>query len=209
MGTVCAGLESSLVKWMEERSSKYRFVFLPCKEAPTDSNRNHIARDFLKGGYDYLAMFDDDTFPHRNPFDLLEFNKDVIGGVYPGWGEKGLRFHIYKESDKKLKGIPGLGQIPVKERQGLQKVDAIGTGCIFIKRRVLEGMKTPFSYTYDDDGVLNMSDDIAFCHRCKDAGFEVWGHWDYLASHFKTVDLFHVIGMVAKAAKTGDVDLSL
>jgi hypothetical protein len=96
-GRVREGLESSLYEWMHEKTDKYSFNFFIRKEVPTSSNRNHIVKDFLAGDWDYLVMFDEDTVPIRNPFDLLDHDKDVIGVAYPGWGANGLRFHVYKQ----------------------------------------------------------------------------------------------------------------
>lgn len=197
MNTVLAGLESSVYKWMEEKTSKYRFKFHLRSEVPTDSNRNHIVKDFLESDCDYLAMFDDDTYPFKNPFDLLDHDKEVIGCVYPGMGENGLRFHVYKLSDDGT-----YIQCPLEERTGLKEVDAVGAGAIMIKRSVLEKIKTPFSYIYDKDGVVKMSDDIAFCHRCHKKGIKMWTEWSYICSHFKTIDLLKVLEFMDRDRKT-------
>ena len=207
MDWVVAGLESNLYRWMGEKTNQYRFFFKPRREVPTDANRNHIVNDMLAGDYDYLAMFDSDTFPLVNPFGLLDYDKDVIGGVYFGWGEKGLRLHVYRQDPKSKE--PLYLQYPIEARQGLMKVDAIGAGCIFIKRKVLEKIKNPFSYTYHDDGTLNLSDDTAFCHRCGQAGFEIYAHWDFVCSHYKIVDLFSVARLVIEASKSGVPDLTI
>lgn len=195
MGSVCAGLESSVFKWMVEKGDKYQFTFHLRKKVPTSSNRNDITRDFLKSGCDYLAMFDEDTYPLDNPFDILDHDKDVCGCVYPGMGESGIRLHVYRRLDDGT-----YGQYPPKERSGLMEVDAIGTGAIFIKRKVLEKIKKPFDYTFDKDGVTFMSDDIAFCKRAKDKGFKIWADWDKAASHYKVVDLLQVSNLIAEAA---------
>ncbi len=209
MGEVVTGLESSLYKWMQSKKG-YQFFFQPRKEIPTDSNRNHIVADFLKTDMDYLAMFDCDTYPLLNPFNMLDSNKDVIGGAYFGWGKNGLRFHVYqKNKEKSLAKIQYL-QYPPAKRGGLQKVDAVGAGCMLIKRRVLEKIKKPFAYIYEPHiGRLKMSDDIAFCYRCQKAGFEVWVNWDHIASHFKTVDLLAVARLVMEATKTGVPKLAI
>jgi uncharacterized protein YycO len=83
------------------------------------------------------------------------------------------------------------------------RVDGVGTGGIFIKRKVLERIKTPFSYEFDKDGVIKSSDDIAFCHRCNLAGFEIWVDWSCLADHYKTVGLLKVAEFIIKAAESG------
>lgn len=207
-GNLIAGLELQLYKWMQEKVGDYQFNFLLRTGVPASSNRNHIAKDFLKGDYDYLCMVDNDNPPLRNPFDLLNYDKDVIGAVYPGLGKNGIRFHVYK-ADKDYPKVIEFTQYQPEEREGLKKVDAIGTGCIFIKRKVLEKMEKPFEYLFDDDGVLVLSDDIHFCHKCNEAGFEIYAHWDFLASHFKQVDLLQMTALVAKAARTGIASINL
>ena len=206
MGEVRAGIESSLVEWMGQKTDKYKFNFFLRKEVPTSSNRNHIVKDFLAGDWDYLAMFDDDNLPLRNPFDLLDFDKDVIGCVYPGWGESGLRFHVYKEVKKDGKYI--YIQYPPEERNGLMRVDAVATGGIFIKRRVLQGLVAPFSYQFDFDGIITMGDDVNFCNMCNRAGFEIWAHWNFVCEHYKVVPLLQVANLIYKAAKTGVATIS-
>lgn len=207
MDWVIAGLESKLYRWMGEKTDKYTFFFKPRREVPTDSNRNHIVNDMLAGDWDYLFMFDSDTFPLKNPFDLLDFDKDIIGGVYFGWGNNGMRLHVYRQDPKKKE--PFYLQYSIKARAGLKQVDAIGAGCMAIKRGVLEKIKNPFSYTYHPDGTLYLSDDTAFCRRCTETGFEIWAHWDYVCSHFKTVDLLAVAGMVVNVSKTGVPELAV
>lgn len=201
IGEVRAGLESSLQKWMREKTDKYTFNFFIRKEVPTSSNRNHIVKDFLAGDWDYLAMFDSDNYPIRNPFDLLDYDKDVIGMVYPGWGDNGLRFHVYKEVEQNGKYV--FIQYPPEKRHGLMRVDAVATGGIFIKRGVLQGLIAPFNYQFDLDGVVTMSDDVNFCNSCNRAGFEIWVNWDYLSDHYKTISLLQVAELIIKAAESG------
>ena len=207
-GTISNGLELQLYLWMKEKGDKYSFNFFEPTERPISNNRNTIAKKFLDSDYDILGMLDADMCPLKNPFDLLDFDKDVIGLVYPGWGDNGIRFHVYKFSKNYPKKIEFKQYDPV-EREGLKKVDAIGTGGIFIKRRVLEGIERPFEDLFDKYGRLVTNDDLAFSHKCHQEGFEIWTHWEYVASHFKTVDLLKVTKLVSNAALTGVPTISL
>ena len=74
-------------------------------------------------------------------------------------------------------------------KTGLQEVDATGTGCICIKREVLEKLKHPFENVYDEDGVKTLGNDFYFCQKAKKAGYSIWVHLDYVASHHFTDDL--------------------
>lgn len=208
-GTVSAGLEYQLLEWIKEKADKYQFSFSLPTDRPIANNRNKIAKRFLAGDWDYLFMLDSDNPPlyQRNIFDLLDFDKDVIAGICPGLGTDGIRFHVYKfgkEYPKKLI----FKQYPPIERDGLKQVDAVGTGCIFIKRKVLEKVKRPFEDLFDEDGILITNDDMAFSHKCKQAGFEIWVHWDYACSHFKTVDLLQMTHLIHMAAQSGIARIS-
>jgi len=206
-GTVSNGLEIQLYLWMKEKADKYTFSFFEPTERPISNNRNTITKKFLDGDWDILFMMDSDMAPLKNPFDLLDFDKDVIGLVYPGWGDNGIRFHVYKFSENYPKKIEFKQYLP-EEREGLKKVNAIGTGGIAVKRSVLEAIKRPFEDLFDDYGRLITNDDLAFSHKCHQAGIEVWVHWDYLSHHFKNVDLLKVADLVMEAAATGVAAIS-
>jgi len=206
-GTVSNGLELQLYLWMKEKSAKYSFSFFEPTERPISNNRNTITKKFLDGDWDILFMLDSDMAPIKNPFDLLDFDKEVIGLVYPGWGDNGIRFHVYKFGDDYPKKIE-FKQYEPKERDGLKKVGAIGTGGIAVKRSVLEVIKRPFEDLFDKYGRLITNDDLAFSHKCYQAGIEIWAHWDYLSRHFKTVDLLKVADLVMEAAETGIAAIS-
>lgn len=161
---------------------------------PIENNRNLIVRDFLKGGYDYLLMIDSDNPPMNNPLDLIEYHKDIMVLPTPVW-------HFSKE-EKERKQYPiywncmdwkGKGWKEHDPKKGLQEIDAGGTGCMLIARRVLEGMEKPFERTIDKDGVVEMGSDYYFCKKVKERGFKVWCHYDYLCRHFNELELGEVI----------------
>lgn len=210
MGSVCTGLELQLWEWMREKVEDYEFTYFTPQARPISNNRNQIVKQFLEGDWDYLFMLDDDNppFPGKNVFDLLDCDKDVIAAVCPGRDDRGIHFHVYKLHGELDEGFY-FSQYPPKERRGIQKVDAVSTGCIFIKRHVLEGMKAPFEDIFDEDGILVTSDDMGFCFKCREKGVDVYAHWGYLCSHFKRVDLAQMANLIVRAAKSGEAKLSI
>ena len=77
-----------------------------------------------------------------------------------------------------------------------------------IQRWVLEkmyenGHTAPFEELYNEDGTFDYGDDMAFCLKCRELDIDVYAHFDYIGSHFKTVDLMWVADLVAYAAQTG------
>lgn len=198
-GTVSQGLEAQLINWMREKSDKYNFELFWASDRIIANNRNKIVKRFLAGDWDILFMIDDDNPPVRNPFDLLDHDKDVIGAVCPGRDDRGIHFHVYKLGNK----FPHFKQYEPEERSGLHQVDAIGTGCIAIKRRVLEKIKKPFEDLFDQDGILVSNDDMHFCWKCHKKKIKIWTDWNYTCSHYKTVDLLQMAALIYEAAKTG------
>lgn len=200
-GTNSAGLETQLIQWMLPLMETYNMTFQPSKYSyrPISNNRNMIVRDFLNGGYDILIMIDDDNPPLSNIFELIPLNKDIIAAVTPGRDDRGIYWHVYDFSENYPEKIE-YKRVPAERRKGLQQVGAVSTGCIIIQRHVLETLERPFEDLFDEDGILISNDDMHFCHKAKQAGFEVWAHFDYICSHYKTVDLLQMLRLIQAQA---------
>lgn len=167
---------------------------------PYVHNLHLIQKDFLAGDYDYLITMDDDNPPTKNIIDLIFLDKDVMAMPTPVWhndGESKAPFYfnvmVAKEdgyiplaSSEKFKGV------------GLYEVDAAGSGCMIIARRVLEAMKAPFMRTWNEDGIVETGGDFSFCRRAKEQGFSIWTHLDYPCLHFKEIELTEIISAFAE-----------
>jgi len=199
-GFTTSGLETQLWKWMMDFSKEYTYHYFPTTydHRPISNNRNHIVKDFLATDCEYLMMLDDDTFPIKNPLELIIYNKDVIGAIYPGRDNNGIHFHVYKFGKEYPKKII-FEQYENSEIKGLTQVDAIGTGCIIIRRNVLEKIKRPFDDMFDKEGLMITNDDLHFSIKCQKAGFEVWTHGEYMCSHYKKVDLLQMAHLLIRA----------
>jgi len=153
---------------------------------PITNNRNTIVQKFLaQKEYEYLMMIDSDIVPPPNILKLVDFHKDIITP---------LMFCLQKGEVRPLTlkmAKDGIYDIPKEylDKSGLIEVDATGTGCIIISRKVLETIKHPFENIYDKDGIKRWGNDLYFCRRAKEAGFKVWVHMDYEASHYTIMDL--------------------
>jgi hypothetical protein len=191
---------------MQEKAKDYEFrIFFPSAR-PIANNRNQIVKDFLEGDWDYLFMVDDDNPPHINPFDLLDEDKPVIAGVYPGRSERGVHFHVYQFGENFPEEV-GFKQYPLEFRDGVKQVDAVGTGLMCIKRdvieRVVEEFGGPFNDMFKEDGTMITNDDMSFCIKCKKLDIPVFVDFNHVGSHYKMVDLLWIANLVAYAAQTG------
>lgn len=159
---------------------------------PFENNLHHCVENFIKGDFDYWLSIDSDNPPINNPLELIELDKDIIGLPTPIWhftdkkGERPIYWNAYKyikERDRYTEW---------SNKQGLQKVDAIGTGCLIISRRVFQNQemrKAPFQRTFHENGIMKKGNDIAFCERARKQGFEIWANYDYPCMHFSEIEL--------------------
>jgi len=162
-----------------------------------DNLHKIIIERVLAGSYTHWLTIDADNPPNRNPLDLVDLDKDVIGCPTPVWhfvdkpGDRPWCLNAWDEANEEA----------FREHHpmnGLQQVDAVGTGCMLIARRVLEHPEMtyrPFGRSYDWSGLVVNGNDMQFCRRARGAGFTVWAHYDYTCRHFNTLD----VGIVARA----------
>lgn len=161
-----------------------RFSFIPRQRV--DKARNKACEAMLKMGADYLLFIDDDNpIPQKAVLHFLEDNKDIVVGAYKRRGEDQalLVFLSHEEKEGPWKGIKLYKNIE-KLKRHLFKVDAGATGCMMIKRKVVERMMEeyegrPFEFIIQrpKDKKINSiekAEDITFCERAKEQGFQVW-----------------------------------
>jgi GT2 family glycosyltransferase len=122
---------------------------------------------------------------------MIGHNKDIVGAVYPTWKNDTFIWLVCKLSES-----GAYIQYPSDYRHGLREVDALGTGCMLIKRKVLETVSMPFiDKVREGVGDRELGHDLYFCRRAKELGFEVWADWDVKCEHYKNVNLLPLIRM--------------
>ena len=164
---------------------------------PIASNRNEIVKRFLafEPRQDFLMMLDDDVVPiEGNPFEYAHADKDVIG--FPAKVRqlgRELNWVAYiKSPDEDAYCAVDFGKVDDTVR--LLRVDVVGTGAILINRRVLEAVKSPFMYEFDEDGVAVVGQDFGFCRKAKAAGFGIYVAPHVWCEHFKEFGLLDISG---------------
>lgn len=153
-------------------------------EKPISQNRNMIVQRFLASKFDYLLMIDDDVVPPQTILSMADYEKDVVGALYFMYQEQKLMPVAFMRSRYGM-----YNPLNIKSGDGLTEVDAVGTGCIMLSRKVLKAVKAPFINEYDPDGIRLFGLDIAFCQRAKEKDFKVYVHTDFPCSHWQIMDL--------------------
>lgn len=191
----------SLSNWLHKitRQDKYNVLVKYFNYKPISYNRHKIIEDFLKTDMDYLLMVDSDIIPPENTLELVDFDKDVIGTLCFAYiSSKIVPLMLQKnpQNDEYKKYIVK----PFTNEDGLMECDAIGSGCMIIRRDVLTSgkIKAPFINIYDENGMKIEGLDLAFCRKAKEAGYKVWCHTDYVASHHVTCDLKELYTSMSK-----------
>ena len=179
-----------------QKDGRYNLSFIMPSHKPYENNLHHIIVDFLKSDCAFWLNIDSDNPPIKNPLDLIQLDRDIIGLPTPVWHYTGKRkkerpiywnaYDYVKKDDAYKEHI---------KREGLQEVDAIGTGCFLIARRVFKNknlQKGAFTRKLYPDGTVNKGNDMSFCERAKDEGFKIFCHYDYPCNHFSELELNEV-----------------
>lgn len=187
------------VRLLQDRRFEIRFA--APTHRPFENNLHHCLVDFLNGGEDFWLTIDSDNPPLGNPLDRIADDLDVCGFPTPvyhntGNGERPWYFNAYRRSSDEA------GYNEWNVQSGLQQVDAVGTGCLLVNRRVFDDpvmRQAPFQRRFDVEGRVVVGNDIAFCERAKSCGFEVWCDFDRPCQHFvDNVELIELIGSIQK-----------
>lgn len=158
---------------------------------PIASNRSQIVRRFLGTDCDFLMMMDDDVVPFRNPAEMVFFDRDILGSPTRTRQNGRLNWVVYGKHPKK-DTFSCIDLDSVNPNMDLLKVNAIGTGLILIKRKVLEKIKNPFEDVFDENGVRILGMDLNFCKKATEAGFEVYAAPKMICEHFKESGLIEL-----------------
>ena len=179
------------------QDGRYDVTIIMPSHKPYENNLHHIVKDVLEGGYDFWLNIDSDNPPEKNPLDLVELDKDVIGVPTPiihfdgkGNGDPPVWWSAcdyQPESDAYKPHFP---------MEGLQRVDMVGTGCVLFARRVFEHpeMQTGcFTRKLNEDGTVNKGNDMSFCERALENGFEIFAHYDFFCGHFSEIEINEMV----------------
>jgi hypothetical protein len=161
---------------------------------PISSNRNLITQRFLASDCDFLLMIDDDVVPLHNPAELCHANLPIIG--FPAKVRSTGQTIVWTMYTPHVsgEGYSAIDPANIDDMMDLMKVSIVGTGCILVRRDVLENLKAPFHSEFDENGVQVYGTDFAFCRKATGAGFDVYTAPHRICEHYKTLGLNDIDG---------------
>lgn len=171
-----------------------------------DYARNEIVEEFLKTDCDAIWFIDADICP---PPDLLSFvlqhwdEWEASGACYPifcalpGKEDRSpmVQFTAYNgiayNDDGTAKGI----RLTAVPRDGdKQWIDALATGCMFLKRSVFDKLERPFfEFKYNEKTrAIKEGEDLGFCLKLNKVGIRFLTDLGMVCKHYKNVCLLDV-----------------
>ena len=171
-------LHTRLVEWLLRQKA----IINLSNARPLAHNRNLIVDEFLKSETEHLLMVDSDIVPPVNVLDMIDNDVDICSAFarIPK-GRELIPVGMVKNED-------GYHHDYKHSAPGLHKVDAVGTGCILIRRNVFEVMKKPyFQFVYNEDGFIANGEDFNFCDKAKEAGFDIYFDSRYRCQHYVSI----------------------
>lgn len=173
---------------------KWDIVFNPAHQVvPAAGARNLLAKKMQEHGCDWIMMCDNDVAPPPDVLDMLEKATDEMDVVVPVchmWlAEKAIAMSVMRPVGLQANDFNDL-RVELDSLPEWLELEATGTGCIFLRRRVFEKMEYPyFHYKWDSDGCLDSTEDIIFSQESRKKGVRIWLNTKFTARHFHTVDL--------------------
>ena len=145
--------------------------------------------------YDYIMWIDSDiVFLPDDFFQLLAHQKDIASGLYSMEGGRG--FACVKDWDEVFYEKAGhfnfLTSQDIAGKSELFPVNYVGMGWMLVKKGVFEKIKYPwFEPLRKKIGSSTefTTEDVTFCHKAKDAGFQINIDPSIVVGHEKTVVL--------------------
>lgn len=145
--------------------------------------------------YDYIMWIDSDiVFDTKQFFELLNHKKNITSGLY--LMEGGRQFACVKNWDEKFFEENGhfqfLSPQDFKGQESLIKVNYVGMGWMLVKKGVFESINYPWFEPLRKTfgGVTDFTmEDVAFCHKAIEQGFDIHVDPKIIVGHEKTVVL--------------------
>lgn len=203
LGDIKPGLVDRLLLW--SKSDRYDVrVYMPTGMLPLDNARSHCVQKFMElsnNENDRLWFIDDDIIPPFEALDILYNHDKGIAGA--------LCFMMKPDDAGQMCPVPVALRYNEEKKytvffegQGLTEIDAIGGGCIMVKRKVFEDIEGRlYQFHYYPDGTLKLVGDFHFCQQAQKAGYKIYVDYGCICDHVKPTGLKTINDLMIKVQK--------
>jgi hypothetical protein len=149
--------------------------------------RRNLTEIFLQSDFDYAWWIDSDMkFPIDAPLRLLKRGVPLVGCNY-------RRRRFPNPGFTGMMGQPGNFRELVTDDNSpaIEDVDVLPHGCVMVHRSVYEKIPQPhYLQEFVEELNLEIGEDIYFCRKARDAGFNVWCDHE-LSREISHIGIFH------------------
>ena len=149
--------------------------------------RRNLTDIFMKSDFDYAWWVDSDMkFPIDAPIKLLQRQVPLVGANY-------RRRRFPNPGFTGMMGNPGsfTELVTDDDSPSMQKVDVLPHGMMMVHRSVYEKVPQPhYLQEFVPELNLEIGEDIYFCSKAKQAGFDCWCDHD-LTKEIAHIGIFH------------------
>jgi GT2 family glycosyltransferase len=154
-----------------------------------DDNRNAIWDIMKNRNDDFLFIDSDMTFTPMDVWKISEHlkDKDIVSGLYYMGDRKPACFrYILQPRQTDLLLWEQTNILEVYYPTDFEEIDACGAGFLGISRRVVKALDKPFTRFINPVSGRLYGEDMAFCVKAKEAGFNLWIDPEIKLGHIKT-----------------------
>jgi hypothetical protein len=189
--------QGATFKISQQYSSMVNYARCKCAGADVTKGKTQVPFGGLE--YDYMMWIDSDIRFNTEVFQkLVDMDKDIASGWYaqPGGNGSGEFYTpVVEAMDDEFFKQHGTYQFLTTEDMAQKtepmKVDYIGFGWVLIKQGVFEKIEYPWFapklMNIGEEMQDVCSEDVAFCHDAKGAGFDIWLDPTCRVGHEKTL----------------------
>lgn len=171
----------NLLSVLNEKNITYKYI--NCQGSPVNVARENIVKEISKYNFKKIIWIDSDIgFTSENFLKLYNSDKDIIAGAYLlADGVKSTICPIGSNSE--------LTKLQILKLTEPMRVQSIGFGFVAISNKVFNAIQKPHFELINAPvgfGVyVSLGEDISFCIKAKNLGFDIWFDPNILVNHMK------------------------
>jgi len=137
-------------------------------------------------GHSHILFVDHDVLPRHNTLErLLAHDKDIVCGIYPMSQSGKISWCLSKDDPYVPMPINDLPDNPFK-------ANYVGCGMMLVKMEVFENLKWPYWKDEYAPTKKMLGEDLYFCKKVREAGYDIWVDPKVQCSHIRSVDLLSI-----------------
>lgn len=169
--------------WAKENKVENVYMASPSPEEGRDKIVSVV--NYMIPRPTHILFMDSDVLPRpRTMSALLAHDKDIVSGAVPIHQKGSFGWNVSKEE----------GFVPLKELpNNLFKVQSCGFGVVLVKMTVFDKLEWPYWRSLYKPGLRTLGEDIYFCQKAIEAGFDIWCDPKVKCSHITKVNYLSII----------------